>query len=546
MKNELTENWAKFFAASLPMPKDWDNLDALCRHGYQQLVSLIKSAISNKVLPSSTILAQVVQVLPGDLTLNFEIPTVVRRDYINKVLPANVFHGGFVKDKGLSVFKNATENLKESKDKGIVCRISSTNDWRGEQLDVAHTLHVYITNLQPSYLEMLPLIETNALSMEDLSLDSPAWSLVRAEDLSELIERAATKRSKPSPVESTFNDPYELKQIFGQHSREYFAHIAPLTKIGEVVMCIPLIYTFESTKESLNEVGGGGCLFVVEGSVDEDVLQSLYLISHKLCSAVSSIQEIARVVSDAAKSRFGKQIFSFISHSLSNSLDGGIASGSKSLRVEKFCVDAAGVLVSRRSAQNKDKESWRSEGFNGEPVGRTIEAVLSNPSYKIVIVDDSIMNCKVNPCVAAMLIEIGRNFKRHRGSNDNEGKICIERSKENDKAISIHFTIKCTPYNARKLVKKLKLSEESDAVDLGGTNWIVALANRLFSSSQDSVLWTFYHSNEENYTEVMEIVEGEGWKVELPASIINKTDSKSSELWMSFRADNLIAILGEG
>lgn len=523
------------------MPADWGDLEVLCEHGGEQMVSLLRSAITNEVMPPSVLLAQIIQVLPRDLTVSFEIPTLIRREYAKSIIPPIVFHGAFVRRSGLSLFRNAVEELKShERERGIICTVSNESVQPNLTISSADMLRVLLTTSRSRRGKRTPRFKPLQVDLDDLGVNAPEWGLIRTGRLAHLIEGVNGDTPSPPSVQPFFDDPHGLKIIFGDTPSEYLSHMAPIAAIGHIVICVPRLYAFDSTKNELEDMGGGGCFFVVEGELNVNLLESLYLIAHKMCSAVSGMQEVARAVSDET---FAKT-FRFISHSLKNSVERGIPPNAskemvgRALTLERYTAKAAGALKNKK-IDPQQVIKWDTGGFNGEPVGRTIEEALSSSSYKVNLDDSSIKDAQVDPRLVAGLVELARNLSRHHPSDEGEATIRIQRDKRSVKAISIQLATKCIYDDVQDLIGKLLTKS-------GGVNWVVLLLGRLLAPREGGITWEIKYAKSRPKSRVVEINKDDKarWLVLAPPDLsTHATQSHPDLLLMEFRVDGIVAII---
>jgi hypothetical protein len=290
------------------MPNDRIDIQSLSDYQQRQARSLIESALVEGALPSSILLAQFVHVAPENLKTNFEITTAVKQVQLEEVACAIAWHAGFVKKSKISFFERALYTLRT---KGLICMISSKPLPRLE-LDFAEYLPLHLQN-KGQDLSTLPIIDCHNLEAE--SIQATEYAFVSEKGLYALIQQAAgLAEADEGDQHASFNlnSPKRvvtrLEQILGHQLERYFSHILPLTALGDIILCVPLLYLFEQGSSIENGLGGGGCLFLIKDRANGETLRRLYMVTHKLCSMISGIVDVAQVSSRREATETGTAI----------------------------------------------------------------------------------------------------------------------------------------------------------------------------------------------------------------------------------------------
>ncbi len=292
----LPEEWARFLTTPLPWPKNLGNVDDITKHGNVQLRAVIESSVRSGVLPKSVLLAQFIHVIPGDLVIDLEIPTLVDRQHVVGLLHASAIQGSFVKKTRFSFFRSAV-TLSARLNKGIICSFS--ND-RRYTFDLENLIHAHVSITNPCNP---PLADDLAAAIRRVvrhPVDESPWDYVRGLDLRPLLDITADLGERPKSFDAAASPIVD--EVLGGQAYKYLWRISPWMYLGHLVLCTPSLYYRRETPPSVgSDIGGGGVLYVVQGELSSPLLWDLYAISHRMCSIVSGIWDTAKVVSQKAE-----------------------------------------------------------------------------------------------------------------------------------------------------------------------------------------------------------------------------------------------------
>jgi len=327
-----TPRWLEFLTAPLPMPGGRIDNASLDMYEKRQVRAIIENALLLRVLPSSLLLVQFVHVIPEDLKIKFEITTAVNKTRKDKLIGATAYQGAFVKRSNTSFFESASRVAKEQ---GLLV-IVSQKQLPLLKVEFAECLYVGLDNCE-GRTPSIPRMDLTHIETE--SIPGTKFAFVSERGISDLIERVAETSDEKPPgldnecrVATSAKSRRRLQAILGSGIEGYFAHIYPLTSLGNVIMCVPTLYSFDEGTGVNKNLGGGGCLFVINEEINEDTLRQVYVITHKLCGMVSAIVDIALVSSKQEAEEAGVVIAKQMAETLAHEYLNTSASVKASLR----------------------------------------------------------------------------------------------------------------------------------------------------------------------------------------------------------------------
>lgn len=307
MSKRSAFQWFDFLITPLPMPGGGIDVHSLADYEQTHVRTLFKSALVREVLHSSILLAQFVHVIPEHLKIKFEMTTAVRSERAEEVVSAIALHGGFVRRSRISFFKNAIYKLNG---RGLICSISRRPQ-SVLSLDYAEHLPVHL-EVADGREDLFPRLNCNGLDTE--VIEDTDYSFVSEKEVEELIRVASETLAQggtgngPVTIKSPPKVIRRMDEIIGDRLNEYLTHTLPLSSHGDVILCVPLLYSFDENGHLGQSLGGGGCVFLVRDGVDKVTLRRLYLFTYKLCSMVSGIIDVAQVSSRKEAEEIGTAI----------------------------------------------------------------------------------------------------------------------------------------------------------------------------------------------------------------------------------------------
>lgn len=550
MQSERQENelLKKLLCAPYPPPQNFDD-ESFFENFSDELLkkfggsNLPHSGGEPSLLPPSLLLAQYLHIPPEPKITTFNSPILVRRDRAEQCL-ASFAHFRKHRPTHLSLIENT---IKTGKD-GSVFIFSKQNFDEQNSIGVRQA-SLQILNLDDyknqSFLNNLEGIFPEALNTE--------WYFYSSNNIRNLFStfNPAPSGSLYEPFEFKYKIPTQegthlLELIFGDNLQSYLPRIAQMVRLGCVVFCIPKIYSRQHpTEKRFEELGGGGCAFIIKEEINKGIIENLYVLSHKLCSTASSVYDISRVASTELAAKRIHDMVRCINHSLKNAITKEIplnvtSDGVKRiLLLEKITINAA-VSINDIDNSEYGRIDWKVPELRGESIGRTVEQVLSDENFQLKVIDDSLIGRQVDARFPVIIIELGRNLAKRQPVGGPLAKILVVRNKENPRFATIKVTTKCSYVDAWKLYLRLSSSD-----DFRGIKFIATLAEGMIEDDGGSVSWTFVPT-EINAQKNVEIISKKIGKtvVNAPASVFSEISPKQSDLLeMTFVAKDLASIL---
>jgi hypothetical protein len=538
----------KLLTAPSPLPESSVTDLDISKYAEKLLKRYIGDAIedsNDSLVPHSVLLAHYIHVPPPPSETPFEVPVIVKKKNASPVLGSFVQFTNPNRHPHLSL----TERVTRKKQEGLVVVISSSNS--EAKTTLCRHIHVLVKGLDDV---IVPSISKSVLSKfepEDIGFDE-GWSMYSGKDIEEIVKDRRVNATSLVQVthETSDNGEKFLKKLFTiddeDYTNEYFIRVAPVVKTANVVFCFPKLYELDSESKSLSrEIGGGGCAFYIDEDLDSDTLDNLYLISHKLCSVASNIYDVARVVSEKKTRKDYADMVGIIRHSLENSMVKGVITAStppeilrRLLRLEVITVSAASTLGGDHGL--KDKLSWKTGGIDKETVGKTIEVALSHQGFKLEIKDETIQEFDVDPRLAVIVIELGRNLRKHFETGGANASILLKLGSQNKKTIDIELLTECIHDDARAIYNRLISSSLPR-----GVNWINNLASKMLSDSDGCVRWSFnFMDTTKKEASSVVTYKKDAWCIDGPASVFDGdiVVDLDRKMKMTFKAESLAAI----
>jgi hypothetical protein len=431
-----------------------------------------------------------------------------------------------------------------------------------DKSELCNHVHIHLKDLDDFRAPMVPvpilkMVEADAID------DAGEWRLYSHEGVDQIFQ--AHQMTKVEAALRTVNyvgrsdeDVTFLRSLFmtedADYTDEYMFRVAPVIKIATVVFCVPKLYaeTDLRNEELANEIGAGACVFYMGGDPDVPTLENLYVLSHKLCSVASNIYDIARIISEKKFRKDSIEVLSSIYHSLNGTTTKGISLNDtpekigRILSLERVTVGAAAALISV-PGENQPLV-WANSGFDGESLGTTISQALSNYSFRLVINDEGVRGYNVDPRLAVIIIELGRNLSQKAPRQPSSAEISIKPNQNNRKAVDVEVITSCTLLHAQKLYQNISSSTssllQSHPTKLRGTGLIVKLAHMMLDRPDGKVSWTFTYRTDNINEEIQPHFLGSYCFVAGPASVFNQGSThKKEKMEMHFKAQGLISII---
>jgi hypothetical protein len=537
----------KLLAAPSPLPESSESDINLSRYGERLLKQYIGGALESSLMPPSTLLSHYLHIPPPPNETPFEVPVIVKKNAASAVLGSFMEFRNPNRHKHLSL----TERVTRTKQNGVIVVMSSNRS--GARTDLCRHVHIHLKGLSDFDVPGIPVSYLEGVKSDDIGA-AGEWSLYSQVGVDQIFSRyQTTKVEKPSrrvSYEVTGDDEAFLKELFvtteGDYINEYLFRVAPVIKTATVVFCIPKLYNEPdfADAELAKEIGAGACVFYLDDEPDGNTLENLYVISHKLCGVASNIYDVARIISEKKVRKDSIDILGCIHHSLKNTLSKGIPSNStpemvgRILKLEEITISAASALTDMHE-QNHPLD-WATDGFEEEPLGTTIGSALSDHFFTLEINDDVLRDRAVDPRLAVIIIELGRNLSKRAPREPSRGEISVTLNPHNDRTVDVEMFTTCSLQEARTLYENLQTHTE-----LRGISWIVKLASRMLDRPRGMVSWTFGYSNADIKEEIEKHqLTMKDCHVTGPSSIfVSSAVPKTEKLDMHFRAQGLSAIL---
>ena len=306
----ISVKWARFLTTSVPMPTHSGEVEDIAESGNVQLRAVIESAIENQILPKNTILAQFVHVAPESLDVDFEIPTAVQKKQLRELLIGCAIHGSFIKKTGLSLVRALIES-RGHLGMGIICTMSRLKS-KDSMIPGVEFYHTFIGNVKIN--KPLNLSKPILSKIKRSPIGGSQWDYVRGSEIAELFEVENYEEFVPQEVNIQF--PPFFSSLLGNKTHEYFRHLSFLFTKGEVILCIPNIYSNSDQLKTFKEIGGGGVIYVVEKKISPNELRDLYVVANRMCGIVLGIWDTAKLISLKSKELGYQRGEYMISHEL--------------------------------------------------------------------------------------------------------------------------------------------------------------------------------------------------------------------------------------
>lgn len=550
----------KLLTAPSPLPESSESDIQLSRYGERLLKQYIGAALKESLIPASTLLAHYLHIPPPPNETPFEVPVIVKAEAASRVL------GSFMEFRNPSRHRHLslTEKVTRTNQEGVIIVMSSSLMTDKADPDLCKHVHIHLKDLDNFSAPLVPDSVLEMVQADNID-DAGVWRLYSHENVDDIFQ--AHQRAKVEEPSRKVNyagasdeDMTFIRSLFvsndADYTDEYMFRVAPVIKIATVVFCVPKLYGEADLRdqELANEIGAGACVFYLDEDPDVATLENLYVISHKLCSVASNIYDIARIISEKKFRKDSTDVLGSIYHSLNGTTTKGISLNSppatigRILSLERVTVGAAAALISVPGENHPLK--WANSGFGGESLGITIGAALSNYLFTLTIKDEGVRDCVVDPRLAVIIIELGRNLNEKAPRRPSSAEITIKRNPNNSRAVDVEVITSCALVQAQRLYQNIHNSANSPQrrpTKLRGTGLIFKLAHMLLDRSGGEVSWTFAYSNENIGEENKKHSLGHYCFVSGPASIFDPDSiHKTEKMEMRFRAQRLISIMDRG
>ena len=325
------------------LPEDIGEAEQLAAEGRTHVKKLIAEAICNQALPQGIKFLQCVHVRPGYLDLGS--PSAVHIDQHKEIVSANLIraHDVHWSRPENSFFFRATNEGLPLGSVALVSKSRGVTGLRGE-LGLPFTKVWLKSPPNPDPTKLTGYLE-NVLcegwhwidNLEALLRDNDDWlSDYKKDQLNKWVPSVprvvSESVSKDSPSVALLKDA------------NYLRRFAPLVACGHVLLCAPVIYSSVNGGRAA-QLGGGGCMFILERLPNVHQIRQLFLASQKLISTIWTYQDFVRSASTSG----ANAAIRMITHSFGNAVNYIPESSPRALRVlraEDQVVRAARLLFS--------------------------------------------------------------------------------------------------------------------------------------------------------------------------------------------------------
>lgn len=293
----LSSGWAEFLLSPLPLGEARRSLDNIQQEGNRQLRYVLELAARTGVLPQTVGLAQFLHIRPETKTVDLEVPTLVRSDMASALLFASAIQGASVKGTKVSFFQRAVPRYMYGR-RGLLCTVSQASSYR-PRLSHTDTSSVHLHSIWAPVPGENIAAAISALRRDKVG--GTKWDYVRGNDVAQLFSENLLMQNcrddRSDEVDTLFRDL--MKQGEKNDLDLYLTHISPATSLGSVVLCVPNMFmsadgSHPSHRPMEKAAGGGGMMFIVEEPLDDDLCQTLYYISHRVCSLATAIWDMVQ------------------------------------------------------------------------------------------------------------------------------------------------------------------------------------------------------------------------------------------------------------
>jgi hypothetical protein len=537
----------RLLAAPSPLPDYTDSDVNLSRYAEKLLKQYIGRALEESLVPPTTLLAHYLHIPPLPSETPFEVPVIVRNDAASRVLGSFMEFRNPNRHKHLSL----TEMVTRTDQSGVIVVMSS--DQRRVRTSLCRHVHIQIKDLDAVPVPVVPATFLSGIKADGFGSNSE-WSLYSQIDVDHIFSHYEKTKIEPPSYRVSYKASTEDERFFrnlffvgtDNYTDEYISRVAPVVKVAKVVFCIPKLFSDPSHpgEGASAEIGAGACVFYIGEEPGIKTLETLYLITHKLCTVASGVYDIARVISEKKKRRDHIEIIGTIRHSLVNTISKGITSDTKPDTVRRHLalelVTVSAALASGGDQSVINEVPWSTGGLDDESVGETIEKALSNRHFNLKIDDAGVRGHKVDPRLVVILIELARNLKKCHTTGGPEALISIIRNETSSRDVNVELSTKSKSSDAIGIFKRL-----NNFSQCRGVNWVAVMASKMFSTTESYVSWSFSYDGNDGDDVILKKTGMSRCYVEGPARIFSgDADHKpGGVLTMNFKAHALAAIL---
>jgi len=281
--------WLSFLTEPLPASES-ATPEAIREHAARVINERFTGAITRGLLDDRVVLAQFAQVLPENMQVDLDVPTILSRAWLEPLLRAVSHQLSHVSASRVSLFERLLRRERKDEQLGDIVVLSPAPP----ELQDTERFKVRAFRVpEPApLLKRLPRADSSALRIETID----GSGRVTCMGIKSLIRESP--RDLSAGAGGAIDAPAYLIELLDEEEsvNRYLWNLAPLAleRTGHIVIVVPRVH--RGGQPLTETLGGGGCLYVVVGHLDTHLLSLLYTLAFRLSAAVVDLCSVARAL----------------------------------------------------------------------------------------------------------------------------------------------------------------------------------------------------------------------------------------------------------